>query len=191
MRKKTENHWSPEPQSLHHCLPDQMFRTMTVAMNSITNLIPKHSGAWTAYNRQQRAAAPATSKGRSTSHHSTTGTYDNHVTHFLHDNVTVEFHYWRIDWGIEGAANLSLGEALNGVRQRADDSHRTHCTVQINVNETPTPKLTSLLFHSFVFGKETFAFIKRLWLDGRGLEDTSWTGSGLFQDKWILYAQKY
>ena len=94
--------WNP---SLYHCLPDQTFRTMTVAMNSITNLIPKRS-VWTIGKQQEPAA---TSKGRSTSRHSTRGTYDNHVTHFLHDNVTVEFHYWRIDWGIAGAANLSAG----------------------------------------------------------------------------------
>lgn len=39
-----------------------------------------------------------TSKGRSTSCKHIQK-YDDHVTHFLHDNVTVEFHYWN-DQGI-------------------------------------------------------------------------------------------
>lgn len=43
--------WNP---SLYHCLPDQTFRTMTVAMNSITNLIPKRS---VCVNNRQAAGA--------------------------------------------------------------------------------------------------------------------------------------
>lgn len=87
---------------------------------------------WTAYNRQQQQPA-ATSKGRSTSRHSTPGTYDNHVTHFLHDNVTVEFHYWRIDWGI-AEPRIFLSGYMNGGHQRTDDSHRMHGRVQINAH---------------------------------------------------------
>lgn len=86
-------------------------------------------------NRQQQEPA-ATSKGRSTSRHSTRGTYDNHVTHFLHDNVTVEFHYWRIDWGIAGAANLSVGgHERRPSKKRWFTSYTMHDRVQINVHD--------------------------------------------------------
>lgn len=116
---------------------------MTVAMNSITNLIPKRSvsGQLTIGSSQQPAA---TSKGRSTSRHSTPGTYDNHVTHFLHDNVIVEFHYSRIDWGI-AEPRIFLSGNMNGGHQRADDSRCTYDRVQINVHDVVSTRYRRFL----------------------------------------------
>lgn len=42
------------------------------------------------------------------------GTYGDHVAHFLHDNVTVEFHYWRSDRGVVKQRTLGV---INGKNQ--------------------------------------------------------------------------
>lgn len=106
-KRRGENHWLGETRLSIIVFPIKRFEQWQSRWIPSRILFPSGPCVWTIGKQQEPAA---TSKGRSTSRHSTRGTYDNHVTHFLHDNVTVEFHYWRIDWGIAGAANLSAAE---------------------------------------------------------------------------------
>lgn len=130
-QKGGENHWLGETRLSIIVFPIKRFEQWQSRWIPSRILFPSGPCVWTIGKQQEPAA---TSKGRSTSRHSTRGTYDNHVTHFLHDNVTVEFHYWRIDWGIAGAANLSVGETWTAaIKETMIHIVYTRDRVQINV----------------------------------------------------------